>query len=128
MWDGYIPYAAADVTTRFSHLSIDPFFLGLLERIRDDKFYEAPYMWLSCIDPSTPEQCATRWARESNAWSCDYVYRRVDNTTDLATSGYALGAIPIVELQISKAALRLGTWLNNVVEGSTRNLIEQLEL
>ena len=25
--------------------------------------------------------------------------------------------MPIVELQISKAALRLGTWLNKLVEG-----------
>jgi hypothetical protein len=40
----------------------------------------------------------------------------VVNGTDLGTSGYATGAVPIVELQISKAALRLGTWLNKLVE------------
>ena len=37
------------------------------------------------------------------------------NNTNLLTSGYAEGAYPIVELQISKAALRLGTWLNKLV-------------
>lgn len=75
-------------------------------------------MWLSCVDPSTPEKCAATWARESNRWDCDYVYQRVRNDTDLGTDGYATGAVPIVELQISKAALRLGTWLNKLVEES----------
>lgn len=84
-------------------------------RIRKDQFYEAPYMWLTCSDPSNPETCATRWATESNRWTCDYVYRNIDNGTDLGTDGYAAGAVPIIELQISKAALRLGTWLNNLV-------------
>jgi hypothetical protein len=73
-------------------------------------------MWLKCSDPLTPEQCAARWAMESNRWTCDYVYSRVHNDTDLAIDGYALGAVPVVELQVSKAALRLGTWLNKLVQ------------
>jgi hypothetical protein len=73
-------------------------------------------MWLICSDPSRPEECATTWAKESNKWDCDYVYSRVSNDTDLGEDGYADGAVPIVELQISKAALRLGTWLNKLVE------------
>jgi hypothetical protein len=81
-------------------------------------------MWLSCVDPSTPEECATSWAKESNRWDCDYVYERVQNDTDLGTDGYATGAVPIVELQISKAALRLGTWLNKLVEESRHVSIE----
>lgn len=74
-------------------------------------------MWLACSDPTTPEECATTWAKESNKWDCDYVYSRVRNDTDLGTDGYAVGAVPIVELQISKAAFRLGTWLNKLVAG-----------
>lgn len=74
-------------------------------------------MWLACSDPATPVECAAHWAHESNAWTCDYVYSRLDNTTDLAKNGYAVGAVPIVELQISKAALRLATWLNKLVDG-----------
>ncbi|KAF2272067.1 nuclease PA3 [Westerdykella ornata] len=116
-WDKFIPYADAKVTG-FSNESIDPFFQNLLTRIRQDQFFEAPYMWLSCSNPNTPVTCATRWAEETNAWNCDYVYKHFDNSTDLATNGYAAGAIPIVELQISKAALRLGTWLNKLVEES----------
>jgi hypothetical protein len=116
VWDGYLPYFAANVDQPFSNQSIDPFFSGLVARIRKDQSYSAPYMWLSCTNPSTPEECATSWAKESNKWDCDYVYSRVVNGTDLGTSGYATGAVPIVELQISKAALRLGTWLNKLVE------------
>ena len=117
VWDGYIPYFAANVDKPFSNQTIDPFFTNLLSRIRKDKFFSAPYMWLACSDPSTPEDCATTWAKESNKWNCDYVWSRVRNDTDLGTDGYALGAVPIVELQISKAALRLGTWLNKLVVG-----------
>jgi hypothetical protein len=98
--DGYIPYTAADVSKLFSNQTIAPFFETLVSRIRKDQFYSAPYMWLACSDPSTPVECATRWARESNKLTCDYVYSRVDNKTDLADSGYALGGVPIVELQV----------------------------
>ncbi|KAI4680389.1 uncharacterized protein J4E84_008037 [Alternaria hordeiaustralica] len=125
VWDGYIPYFAANVDHPFSHESIDPFFSGLVSRIRKDQFYSAPYMWLSCTDPSSPEECATSWAKESNKWDCDYVWSRVTNDTDLGTNGYAAGAVPIVELQISKAALRLGTWLNNLVEGAKPTVEEE---
>jgi hypothetical protein len=106
------------VSHPFSNQSIDPFFSGLVSRIRKDQFYSAPYMWLACTDPSKPEICAESWAKESNKWDCDYVYSRVQNDTDLGDDGYATGAVPIVELQISKAAFRLGAWLNKLVEGA----------
>ena len=85
-------------------------------------------MWLTCSDPSTPENCATRWATESNSWTCDYVYSHVHNDTDLGTNGYAAGAVPIVELQISKAALRLSTWLNKLVNDVDHVKVEQEQL
>lgn len=72
-------------------------------------------MWVACGDPTTPIECATTWATESNAWTCDYVYRRLRGDEDLGYNGYADGAVPIVELQISKAAYRLATWLNSLV-------------
>lgn len=118
VWDHFIPYFAAHVSKPFSNASIDPFFSGLVSRIHagdEGKFLSQPKSWLSCIDPSTPEKCAELWAKESNKWDCDYVWSKVHNDTDLGTDGYALGAVPIVELQISKAALRLGTWLNALV-------------
>ena len=78
--------------------------------------------------PSKAVECATRWASESNRWTCDYVYSRADQTSDLATNGYAVGGVPIVELQISKAALRLATWLNKLVEKEQHSTVDQMEL
>ena len=72
-------------------------------------------MWVACSDPSTPVECAATWATESNKWTCDYVYRHLRGDEDLGYNGYADGAVPIVELQISKAAYRLSTWLNKLV-------------
>lgn len=114
VWDGYIVYADPGVS-KFSNISISPFMTELVSRIQNDNFLELTYQWLACSEPSTPLECALAWARESNAWTCDYVYSHVFNNTNLLTSEYAEGAYPIVELQISKAALRLGTWLNKLV-------------
>ncbi|KAF2268198.1 phospholipase C/P1 nuclease [Lojkania enalia] len=115
VWDGHIVYLDANVT-QFSNASIAPFFEKLVSRIyHKDDFVEPRHEWLSCSDPSTPLTCALHWAHESNMWNCRYVYSQIHNNVDLASSGYAVGAFPIVELQISKAALRLGTWLNKLV-------------
>jgi hypothetical protein len=101
-----------------------------VSRIRKSDFTPLPTLWLACTDPFTPEECATTWAKESNKWDCDYVYSKIHNGSDLGTDGYADGAVPIVELQMSKAALRLGTWLNKLVKGtdSLRDEEENMEL
>jgi hypothetical protein len=101
---------------------------GLVSRIRGDTFPVPTSDWLDCVDPSTPVKCAMTWAVESNAWTCDYVYSQIYNNTDHLTSGYAEGAFPIVELQISKSALRLGNWLNRLTAGdyySQREIVLQ---
>lgn len=88
----------------------------LLARLLEDDFLEPTADWVKCTDPTTPIDCALQWARESNKWTCNYVYSELRNDTDLLTSGYAEGAFPIVEMQVSKAAVRLGIWLNRLVE------------
>jgi hypothetical protein len=98
---------------------------ALVERIRANAFPEPTTSWLECIDPSTPAKCAMSWAQESNKWTCDYVYKEEYNNTDLLDSGYAHGAFPIIELQISKAALRLGTWLNKLVLGDNEGDVQE---
>ncbi|KAF2006737.1 nuclease PA3 [Amniculicola lignicola CBS 123094] len=114
VWDGLIIYEDARVLERFSNTSLDPFFGSLVSRIHTDDFFQPTYEWLSCMNTVDPLPCALHWAEESNAWTCSYVYKGLDHTTDLATSGYAEMAFPIVELQVSKAALRLATWLNSL--------------
>jgi len=125
VWDGYIVYTDAGVT-RFSNLSIAPFMSSLVARIESDTFMEPVSDWLNCVDPSTAVDCAMSWARESNAWTCNYVYAKLVSE-DLLSSGYAEGAFPIVELQISKAAIRLANWLNLLSAGDDlqRDLVTQ---
>ncbi|PGG97785.1 hypothetical protein AJ79_09083 [Helicocarpus griseus UAMH5409] len=116
VWDDLILMADAKADKDFSNKTIDPYFSDLLSRTRKDTFFSPTHEWLACSDPSTPVACALAWARDSNAWTCDYVFSQIFNGTDLLESGYASGAFPIVRLQVSKGALRLGTWLNRIVE------------
>ncbi|KAH8597384.1 nuclease PA3 [Bisporella sp. PMI_857] len=116
IWDGAIIYSRANKTS-FSNQTIDPYFEGLVKRTKADNFFEPTDSWISCTDPATPVACAMAWAKDSNIWNCDYVYSQDFTKPDLKTSGYFEGAYPIVELQVSKAALRLATYLNKLVEG-----------
>lgn len=115
IWDGAIIYSRANKTS-FSNMTIDPYFTALTKRIKRDDFFIPTAKWLSCADPATPVACAMEWATDSNVWNCDYIYSQDFTKPDLKTSGYFEGAYPIVELQMSKAALRLATWLNEMVD------------
>lgn len=67
------------------------------------------------------------WARDSNLWTCEYVYNhnyKFNNETDLESSGYAEGAYPIVKIQLAKAVVRLGTWLNEIVDRNYFGMVE----
>lgn len=115
IWDGAIIYARANKTS-FSNQTLDPFFEALTKRIKADNFFEPTEKWTTCTDPATPVACAMAWAMDSNIWNCDYVYSQDFSAKDLLTSGYFEGAYPIVELQVSKAAWRLATYLNKLVD------------
>lgn len=114
IWDGAIIYSRANKTS-FSNMTIDPYFSALTQRIKKDSFFTPTAKWLTCTDPATPVTCAMEWAADSNIWNCDYIYSQDFAKPDLKTSGYFEGAYPIVEIQMSKAALRLATWLNELV-------------
>ncbi|KAK0103854.1 hypothetical protein ONS96_004963 [Cadophora gregata f. sp. sojae] len=116
IWDGAIIYSRANVTS-FSNQTIAPYFSALAKRIKKDDFFTPTAKWISCTDPATPVACAMDWAVDSNIWNCDYVYSQDFSAPDLKTSGYFAGAYPIVEIQVSKAAYRLATWLNALVDG-----------
>lgn len=64
------------------------------------------------MDARRGTYCPERWAKDSNTIVCDYCYGRWVNGTDLLDSGYAAGALHIVEHQIAKAAWRLSGWFN----------------
>ncbi|KAG5642505.1 hypothetical protein DXG03_002702 [Asterophora parasitica] len=66
-----------------------------------------------------PLECPLVWARESNKFDCSYVFSYA-NGTDLCTSDYYSGAVPIIETQIAKQGYRLAAWLNVIFDGSTK--------
>ncbi|KAI0430734.1 nuclease P1 [Xylaria sp. FL1042] len=116
IWDGAIIYQLAGVQT-FKNDTLQPFFKNMVSRIRQDNFFIPTADWISCTDPGRATGCSLIWARDTNEWTCDYVYSQIFNNTDVATSGYAEGAYPIVEIQVAKAALRMATWFNKLVDG-----------
>ncbi|KAI0201630.1 nuclease P1 [Astrocystis sublimbata] len=116
IWDGAIIYKLAGVTS-FNNDTLQPFFKNVVSRIKKDNYMVPTADWVSCSDPGRPAGCALTWARDTNEWTCDYVYSQIFNGTDVATSGYAEGAFPVVELQVAKASLRMATWFNKLVDG-----------
>ncbi|KAJ7170247.1 S1/P1 nuclease [Mycena crocata] len=66
----------------------------------------------------TPLACPLAWAQDSNKIDCSYVFT-FKSGTDLCTSSYYTGAVPIIETQIAKAGYRLAGWLNVLFDGAT---------
>jgi len=73
--------------------------------------------WSTCSTPSKYSDCSVDWAVESIGAACQYSYVEADGKTHIKT-GFSLGdpyydrTMPIVELQIAKAGVRLATVLN----------------
>ncbi|KAJ7185736.1 S1/P1 nuclease [Mycena filopes] len=63
----------------------------------------------------TPLACPLAWAADSNKIDCSYVFN-FNTGTDLCTSSYYTGAVPI----IGKGGYRLAAWLNVLIDGATR--------
>lgn len=67
-----------------------------------------------CQDLGKAADCSLLWAHEANKWICEYVLKDdvagVENK-DLSTEYYD-GAVPVVEVMISKAGRRLAAWIN----------------
>ncbi|KAJ7031941.1 S1/P1 nuclease [Mycena alexandri] len=63
-----------------------------------------------------PLVCPLAWAVDSNKVDC---FSFQTGGTDLCTSGYYTGAVPIIEIQIAKGGYRLAAWLNVLIDGAT---------
>ncbi|KAL1304451.1 hypothetical protein AAFC00_003447 [Neodothiora populina] len=74
--------------------------------------------WTKGLDTTDPISSALSWAQEANAYVCSTVIpsgvSAVENK-DLSTSYYD-DAIPIVELQIARAGVRLAAWLDAIAK------------
>jgi hypothetical protein len=75
--------------------------------------------WATCQSSAKFNACSNEWATESVTLACDYSYVDVDGKTHIE-SGFNLGDayygrnMPIVEMQLAKAAVRMATVLNSI--------------
>lgn len=69
-----------------------------------------------CTDLTNPTECGIQWATESNQLVCVYVLAPgVDWVQENDLGGeYYEGAVPLVEVQIVRAGVRLAAWVNAV--------------
>lgn len=115
VWDRLITYAMVGRPNGFSQKEIDPFFTELVNRTQSDVLPIPRHKWLLAQSPDQALYWAEQWAKDSNGLNCDFVYGRYVNGSDLyLENDYAKDAFPILELQIAKAAWRLGGWLNAI--------------
>jgi len=85
------------------------------------KTYYAPEVqnWLQCNQTTTDFACSEQWGQESVTLACQYAYVQADGVTHIA-NGFALSDdyyqhnLPIVEMQIVKAGLRMAQVLNAI--------------
>jgi hypothetical protein len=70
-----------------------------------------------CTDLADPNRCGIEWATEANALVCRYVLAPGlgwVKENDLGRGEYYEGAVPVVELQIARAGVRLAAWVNAI--------------
>ncbi|KAG7450729.1 phospholipase C/P1 nuclease [Guyanagaster necrorhizus] len=66
---------------------------------------------------TTPLECPHIWAVEANELNCEFVFTYTQ-FSDLCSTSYYDGAIPLIELQLAKQGFRLAAWLNVLFDGS----------
>lgn len=118
-WDDEMPNRVAGLPSNPTPPALDDaiasFSKDLLAMIHNGTFTATEVAaWTACVDPSTPETCALEWARDANAWICDYVLKSVVQGTEV-NGTYFEGAKRVIQGQIAKGGVRLGHYLNNIV-------------
>lgn len=94
-----------------STATLDSFSSSLIADIDNGKYASQKADWISCSDISTASDCALEWAQDANKLNCQYVLKVNESGVELDGTYYT-GAVPYIELQISKGGYRLGAWLN----------------
>ena len=80
--------------------------------------------WLESIDLTDPVTTALAWATEANAFICTTVMPDgVSALENQELSGdYYEDAVPVIQLQIARAGLRLARWLDLIAAGHKTEL------
>lgn len=81
-----------------------------------------------CTNLSDPNECGISWATETNVLVCAYVLAPgVDWVKENDLGGeYYEGAVPLVEVQIARAGVRLAAWVNAIAAAGNAALKQDL--
>jgi len=131
IWDTNIPekliggYALSDAQDWATELTT---------RIRNGSYKSQASSWKRGIDVSDPVATSLKWARQANAYVCSTVLpdgQAAVEDVDLSGAYYKT-AIPVVELQIARAGVRLAAYLDAVASdqdvAGKRNVTRKVEL
>ena len=99
--------------------TVGAFATSLIAEIDNGKYASQKADWISCSDITTASDCALEWARDANIINCEYVLQTDESGKEL-NGTYYTGAVPYIELQISKGGYRLAAWLNALAMAATK--------
>ncbi|KAL4863443.1 hypothetical protein BDV12DRAFT_189699 [Aspergillus spectabilis] len=127
VWDTAIPHKINGITHNLKHNDERKASAQWAERLYQTTA-KLPSLPQECSDIRNPLECIMEWATETNSLICNFVLKNgVSWFEDHNLGGeYYEQAVPIVEKQISRAAMRLAVWINTIAaerDSSTERLL-----
>ncbi|KAF2680131.1 hypothetical protein K458DRAFT_407457 [Lentithecium fluviatile CBS 122367] len=118
IWDSNIP---EKLIGGFDLEDAEAWSKTLIGEIKTGKYANATKVWVQGMSANDSIASAMHWATDSNAYVCSTVVPEgQEGVENKELSGeYYDDAIPVVQMQIAKAGVRLAAWLNLVVTGKT---------
>ena len=92
-----------------------------MQEIRNGSYAAAKAGWVEGLELEDPEGSTADMSRDANVFVCSDVLKGGVGAVqgkDLST-GYCEAAVPVFEVQIAKAGVRLAAWLNLIVTNMT---------
>jgi len=75
--------------------------------------------WVQCADSNPIGACSDEWAEDTLSFACDYAYVQANGKTHITTpftlaDDYYERNLPIIEMQLAKAGVRMANVINNL--------------
>jgi hypothetical protein len=93
----------------------------LIADIKTGKYANASKSWLEGMEKNDSIASAMHWAQDANAYVCSTVLPDGEDAVEnqQLDGAYYDKSIPVIQMQIAKAGVRLAAWLNLQVTGKT---------
>jgi hypothetical protein len=132
VWDTAIPHKINGIKHNLKHNDERKASAEWAERLYQTTG-TLPSLAEECSNVRDPLECIMQWAAESNRLNCKFVLKKGVSWVEKHNLGdeYYEKAVPIVEEQIVRAAMRLAVWINTIAaerDSSTEPLLVQNDL